>query len=118
MIGILLAIALTQQPTTCTVVNLSPVAIVCNEGPQQVEIRDFTWPHEWGKGAHLTGRYKAEIVNGEALKAMQAYTNDATLSRIIPLPTGPVVDNEALRQQSLNEQRRWRIPPAQTSGKS
>lgn len=92
MIGILLAIALAQQPTTCTVVNLSPLSIVCNEGPAQVELRNFTWPREWGKGAHLTGRYPAEIVNG----------------RVVPLPTGPVVDNEVLRRQSLNEQRRWR----------
>lgn len=97
MIGILLAVVLTQQPTTCTVVNLAPVAIVCNEGPRQVELRDFQWPTVWGQ-THLTGRYKAELVDG----------------KVFPLPTGPVVDNEVLRQQSLREQRRWRIPPTQS----
>lgn len=100
MIGILLAITLAQQPTTCTVVNLSPVSVVCNEGPQQVELRDFQWPAIWGQ-MHLTGRYNAEIVDG----------------KVIPLPTEPVVDNEALRQQSLHEQRRWRIQPTQVSGR-
>jgi len=92
LIGIIFAFALAHQSTTCTVVNLSPLSVVCNEGSAQVELRDFTWPREWGKGAHLTGRYNAEIVNGE----------------VFPLPTGPVVDNEVLRKQSLNEQRRWR----------
>jgi hypothetical protein len=92
MIGILLAIALTQQPTTCTVVNLSPVSIVCNEGPQQIELRDFIWPREvWGQ-THLTGRYNAEIVDGQ----------------VFPLPTGPVVDNEAINHRQVLEGKRWR----------
>lgn len=92
MIGILLAIAFAQQPTTCTVVNLSPLSVVCNEGSQQIEIRDFEWPREvWGQ-THLTGKYNAEIVNGQ----------------VFPLPTLAVVDNEVLRQNSLKEQRRWR----------
>lgn len=92
MIGILLAIALTQQPTTCTVVNLSPLSVVCNEGPAQIEIRDFSWPSEvWGQ-THLTGKYNAEIINGQ----------------VFPLPTGPVVDNDLLLRRQLKEQRRWR----------
>lgn len=94
--GYILAAALVQQPTTCTVVNLSPVSVVCNEGPQQIEIRDFQWPATWGQ-THLTGRYNAEMVDG----------------KVIALPTSAVVDNEALRQQSLREQRRWRVQPTQ-----
>ena len=97
MIGILLALTL-AQPTTCTVVNLSPVSIVCNEGPQQIEIRDFEWPtEEWGKGAHLTGKYNAEIING----------------KVFPLPTDKVVDNDEIRARVLKEQRRWRRPALQ-----
>jgi hypothetical protein len=100
--GYILAAALTQQPTTCTVVNLSPLSVVCNAEPAQVEIRDFTWPNDvWGQ-THLTGRYNAEIVNSE----------------VFPLPTGPVVDNEALREQTLQEMRRWRIPPTQSITKN
>jgi hypothetical protein len=90
--GYALAIALAQHPTTCTVVNLSPVSVVCNEGPRQIEIRDFEWPREvWGL-TYLTGKYNAEIVNGQ----------------VFPLPTLAVVDNEEIRARSLREQRRWR----------
>lgn len=92
MIGILLALILARQFTTCIVVNLSPVSIVCNEGPQQIELRDFIWPREvWGQ-AHLTGRYNAEIVDGE----------------VFPLPTGPVVDNEVINHREVLEGKRWR----------
>jgi hypothetical protein len=102
MIGILLALALSQQPTTCTVVNLSPVSVVCNEGAGQIELRDFEWPREeWGQ-THLSGRYNAEIVDG----------------RIIPLPTAQVVDNDEIRARVLREQQRWRIPPTQSSGRN
>jgi len=91
MITILLAITL-AQPTTCIVVNLSPVSVVCNPGPQQIELRDFTWPREvWGQ-THLTGRYNAEIVDGE----------------VLPLPTGPVVDNEVINHREVLEGKRWR----------
>ena len=97
MISILLAIALAQQ-TTCTVTNLAPLSVVCNEGPQQVELRDFEWPTvEWGKGPHLSGKYNAEIVAG----------------KVFPLPTGKVADNDEIRARTLKEQRRWRRPALQ-----
>jgi len=114
-------VATPARSTICIVVNLSPVSVVCDEGPQQIEVRDFEWPLEvWGQ-MHLSGRYNAEIrVAGTARfdTPDQRVPQIETLNlKIIPLPTRDVVDNEALRQQSLKEQRRWRIPPTQVSGK-
>ena len=48
MIGILLAIALTQQPTTCTVTNLAePVRLHCSGVQDDLLIPSTEWPEQW-----------------------------------------------------------------------
>lgn len=89
-----------QSLVNCTVVNLSPLSVVCAEGSQQVELRGIEWPSEWGKGAFLTGVYRAEIRDG----------------KVFPLFTAedPARDRD-IYERSLAEQRRWRRHPAQLS---
>ena len=95
MIGILLALALTQQ-TTCTVVSIAPVSVVCAHGtPRRVELTDIQWPSDgvWGQGPFLTGVYNAEIVDG----------------KVFPLYTPSEPERDArIREQTLKEMRRWR----------
>lgn len=92
------------HPATCTVTGLNPVRLVCRTESQHVELllEDSQWPASWGSGPHLTGVYKAELA-GESIVPLTTLTD---LGR-----------NEAIRAATLREQQRWRIPPAQVSGR-
>jgi hypothetical protein len=94
MLGLLLALTLSQHPVTCTVVNLAPPSVVCGEGRDRVEFRDIDWPAQWGKGAILTGKYEAQVVEGKLvpIRALQDYDEF----------------NARVRARSLAEGRRWR----------
>jgi len=101
---ILLWLMLVQPlPATCTVTNLNPVQVACavqQADPVTFTIEDTEWPAAWGSGPHLTGVYNAMVEAGQ----------------LVPVAT--LTDprrNEAIRAQTLREQQRWRILPAQYS---
>lgn len=103
MIGIILALALFQQPATpvkCVLVNLSPLRLACDDKSEFV-IPENEWPEVW-HSQHLTGTYNAELRDGQ-LFAVETLAETGRAERI--------------RANTLREMRRWRIPPTQTSGR-
>ena len=91
-----------SEVVKCTLVNLSPLRLACSDpAKSEFEIPDSEWPEVW-HSQHLTGIYNAEFRDGQMF-AVET-----------PVPLGR---NEEIRANTLKEQKRWRIPPTQTSGR-
>ena len=109
MIGILLAVVLLSPQTQtdpikvkCVLVNLSPIRLACDDTQKsELEMSFDEWPDIW-HSQHLTGSYNAEIRDGK-LYAVETFDEPGR--------------NDRIRANTLKEQRRWRIPPTQVSGK-
>ena len=82
--------------------NLSPIRLACDDTQKsELEMSFDEWPEVW-HSQHLTGSYNAEIRDGK-LYAVETFDEPGR--------------NDLIRANTLKEQRRWRIPPTQVSGR-
>jgi hypothetical protein len=103
MIGLLLALAL-SQPATCTVVNLDAGHVIAVCGVVELVIPSSEWPMEqWGRAAigesYPLGAEGSPVALSPAQRQAQADADRIT------------------RERMLAEQRRWRRQPAQITSK-